>query len=95
MIASGGLGFLFKRSPTYDLRLKGLAGGDLVAGRRDWVVFDQYPVDTEGRTLGPGHARPQTYRGDDLPEGRPLYDALWSDLPTAVQAAIDADRVAR
>jgi hypothetical protein len=36
-----------------------------------------------------------TYRGEGLPEGRALYDFVWSALPEALHADIAADRVAR
>ncbi|WP_094021060.1 hypothetical protein [Maliponia aquimaris] len=96
MVASGMMASLLNRGPrTFDLRVKSLAGADLAAERRDWVVFDQHPVAPDGATLGLGAVRPYSYRGQDVPEGRALYDAVWLDLPQAIRDEIDADRVAR
>ena len=82
--------------PTgFELIASDFQGNRIETTSRDWIVFDQYPVGTDGTMLGMGSARPFTYVGHDVPSGTELYEMVWSGLSESQRQDIAANRVVR
>jgi hypothetical protein len=83
--------------PDTGLRVFDLAtGAQVPAILADHAPFLHLLHDPGGQVIGSiGYDPHLTYRGEGLPEGRALYDFVWSALPEALHAEIAADRLAR